>query len=477
MVGKTRFELATPCTPCKYATGLRHFPNKWGAKIRLNSFLQNTFWNCYLRTIHIFMDILLRKAVIQDPASTYSGKKMDLLIRDGVISEIEQHIDAPPGATLVEHENLFVSPGWIETFSNFCDPGYEHKENLETGAAAAAAGGFTRVFVVPNTSPTLHTKSQIEYIIEKSKRLPVYIHPIGALTKNTEGKELTEIYDMFASQAVAFSDGFQPVQSAGLLIKALQYAKAIDGVVIQVPEDRTIQPGGLMNEGIVSTRLGLPGKPVLSEVLMLQRDLELNRYADSELHFTGITSAKSVELIRKAKAEGLRVSCSVTPHHLFFCDEDLADYNTNLKVSPPIRTAADRLALREGLLDGTIDMIACHHQPHEWDSKTCEFEYAQSGIIGLESCFGVLGALQLPIEKIIEFLCIQPRNRFKLKQPAIEKGCVAELTLFNPDCEYVFEQTDLRSASSNSPFMGMTLKGKVIGILNKDSLFLNDIKL
>jgi len=420
------------------------------------------------------MDILLRNAVIQDPASSLHGKTMDILIRDGIISEIGQDLPSPQEASVVDYHNLHVSPGWVETFTDFCDPGFEHKETLESGAAAAAAGGFTRVFVVPNTSPALHSKSQIEYIVEKSSRLPVHIHPIGAVTKNIEGKELAEMYDMHAYQAVAFSDGFHPVQSAGLLIKALQYVKAINGVLIQVPEDRSIQPGGLINEGLVSTRLGLPGKPALAEVLMIKRDLELTRYANSTLHITGISSAQSVQLIREAKAQGIKVTCSVTPHHLFFCDEDLMDYNTNLKVNPPLRMLKDQQALREGILDGTIDMIACHHQPQEWDCKTCEFEYARFGMISLESCFGVLGTLNLSPEKIVQLLSCQPRKCFGLYQPTIELGATAEMTIFSPGQTYTFSTNNIRSTSKNSPFLGKTLKGKVIGIVNKDSLFLNE---
>jgi dihydroorotase len=362
----------------------------------------------------------------------------------------------------------------VETFSDFCDPGFEHKETLETGAHAAAAGGYTRVFVVPNTSPALHSKSQIEYIVEKSGRLPVHIHPIGAVTKNVEGKELAEMYDMHAYKAIAFSDGFQPIQSAGLLIKALQYIKAVNGVIIQFPEDKTIQPGGLMNEGVISTRLGLPGKPALAEVLMIQRDLELTRYANSTLHIPGISTAKSVHLIREAKAQGINVTCSVTPQHLYFCDEDLLDYNTNLKINPPIRTVDDQKSLLEGVLDGTIDMIACHHQPHEWDSKTCEFEYARYGMIGLESCFGVLGNLSLPLEKTIQLLSTEPRKRFGLAPSTIQTGSKAELTLFAPEITYTFNRSHIKSASHNSPFLGKNLTGKVIGIVNKDSLFLNE---
>jgi dihydroorotase len=258
------------------------------------------------------MNILIREAHIQDPTSPFHGTIKDILVVDGRIRSIEDHIEQD-GAQVVNAEGLSVSQGWVDIFADFADPGYEHKESLETGAFAAAAGGFTHVFLVPNTSPAIHSKSQVEYIIEKSRRLPVSLYPIGAITRNTDGKELAEMYDMKLYEAMAFSDGFNAIQSAGLLIKALQYVKAIDSVIIQIPDDKSINPGGLMNEGIVSTRLGLPGKPAMAEEIMVARDIKLARYTESKLHFAGISSAKSLEYIRRAKEGGIQVTCSVTP--------------------------------------------------------------------------------------------------------------------------------------------------------------------
>ncbi len=283
------------------------------------------------------MTILIRKARIQDPSSPFHQSVKDILISGGIITRIEDHIEELADQ-VVEKEGLTVCPGWVDIFSHFCDPGYEHKESLETGALAAAAGGFTHVFLVPNTSPAIHSKSQVEYIVEKSRNLPAWLHPIGAITKNADGKELAEMYDMKLYEAVAFSDGLNAVQSAGLLIKALQYVKAINAVVIQLPDDQSIAPGGLMNEGIVSTRLGLPGKPAMAEEIMVARDIKLARYTDSRLHITGVTSAKSLEYIRRAKEGNIQVTCSVTPYHMYFTDADLVTYDTNLKVNLPLRT-------------------------------------------------------------------------------------------------------------------------------------------
>jgi dihydroorotase len=420
------------------------------------------------------MNILIRKAHIQDPFSPHYNTVKDILVVNGIIQAIDDHLDAN-GIEVEEKQGLHVSQGWVDVFANFCDPGYEHKESLETGAAAAAAGGYTNVMLIPNTTPALHSKSQVEYIIEKSRQLPVYLHPIGAVTRNTEGKELAEMYDMHSYDAVAFSDGLNAIQSAGLLIKALQYVKAIDGVVIQLPDDRSIAPGGLMNEGVISTRLGLPGKPAMAEEIMVSRDIELAIYTDSKLHFTGISSAKSLELIRRAKNAGAKITCSVTPYHLYFTDEDLQGYDTNLKVNLPLRTRNDADALLEAVKDGTVDCIASHHQPHEWDSKTCEFEYAKPGMISLETCYGVLGSLGIDTSRIIELLSLKPREIFGLKTQRIETGSVADLTLFVPGHEFEFTNADIRSKSRNTPFVGHKLIGKVIGIVNKDGLYLNKL--
>lgn len=418
------------------------------------------------------MNILIRKAVIIHPGASLHGQARDILITKGIISRIAENI-TDKADTIIEREGLHVSVGWIDIFANFSDPGYEFKETLETGAASAAAGGYTHVFVVPNTNPVIHSKSQAEYIKEKSRALPVNIHPLGAITKNAEGKELAEMYDMFASGAVAFSDGLKPIQSSGVLLKALQYVKAFNGVVIQLPDDKSIGTYGLMNEGIVSTRLGLPGKPVIAEEMMVSRDIELADYAASSLHFTGISSPKSVQYIRTAKDKGLLLSCSVTPYHLFFNDEDLQQYDTNLKVNPPLRTKEHQQLLLAAVKNGDVDIIATHHLPQEWDSKVCEFEYAGYGMIGLETAFGVLGAVGVTAELWVNMCALNTRRIFNLPAAEIEEGATADLTLFDPAGEYVFDEKQIRSKSKNSPFIGKMLKGKVIGIISGEKVFLN----
>jgi dihydroorotase len=420
------------------------------------------------------MNLLLRQVTIIDPSSPFHQQTTDIFIQDGVISKIGKDLDVK-AEKIIDKNGLYASIGWLDTFAHFPDPGFEFKESLESGSRAAAVGGFTDVMVIPNTAPVVHNKSAVEYIVQRSKTLPANLHPIGAITKNAEGKELAEMYDMHQSGAVAFGDGNCSIQSSGILLKALQYLKAIDKVLIQLPDDRSISATGLMNEGIVSTQLGLPGKPAISEELMIVRDIELAKYTESKIHITGASTAQAVELIRKAKADGVKITCSVTPYHLFFSDEDLTGYDTNLKLNPPLRTSVDRDALQKAVMDGTVDCIATHHSPHEKDSKVIEFEYARYGMIGLETAFGVVRTTlpKLSLEKLITLFSTNPRTIFEVNAPSIKENNRACLTLFT-DEEWTVSEKHIQSKSINTPFMGMKFTGRPLGIINKDQLFLNE---
>ncbi|MEO7923143.1 MAG: dihydroorotase [Chitinophagaceae bacterium] len=420
------------------------------------------------------MTILIKQARVADPSSPLNGQITDIFIENGIITQTGKSITVKADKE-ISIEGLYVSPGWVDIFANFADPGYEFKETMETGSAAAAAGGYTDVMIIPNTSPALHNKAAIEYITQKSRSLPVTIHPIGAITRNAEGKELAEMYDMHSSGAIAFSDGLNSVQSAGLLVKALQYVKAIDGIIIQVPDDKSINPDGLMNEGIVSTQLGLPGKPALAEELTVARDIKLARYTDSKIHFTGVSTKKSLEYIKRGKESGINVSCSVTPYHLYFCDEDLTGYDTYLKVNPPLRTNEEKEQLKMAVMEGTVDCMASHHLPHEFDSKIIEFEYAKFGMISLETTYAVLQTVLpgLKPERLVELLSINPRKLFGLETVSIQKNNKAVLTLFQPGKKWTVTAQDIKSKSSNSPFTGKELTGKVAGIINGDKITLS----
>lgn len=427
----------------------------------------------YLSATFYYMKVLIKQAHIISPSSPFNGQTKDIFIKDGIISKIADDIKEKADHT-IEQKGLCISIGWVDIFADFADPGYEYRENMESGAKAAAAGGFTDVLLIPNTNPVVDNKSQAEYIIQRSRETIVNIHPIGAVTKNAAGTALSEMYDMRQSGAVAFGDGINPIQNSGLLLKALQYVKAFDGTIIQVPDDKNIGNNGLMNEGIISTQLGLPGKPAMAEELMVARDIKLARYADSKLHFTGISSAKSLEYIKRAKESGIKVTCSVTPYQLYFCDEDLQGYDSNLKVDPPLRSRADMLALRTAINEGVIDCIASHHLPQDWDSKTCEFEYAKNGMIGLETLFSVINTVGCNIHHFIQMQTIAAREIFDLPIPELKEGQPASLTLFNPTTEFIFDGQLLQSKSRNTPFIGKILKGKVVGLLNKNKIHLNN---
>jgi dihydroorotase len=415
------------------------------------------------------MKILIEKAHIVDRNSPHHATISDILVEDGRIISVGAGSAAAAKADIViSRPGLHVSPGWVDIFAHFCDPGYEYKETLATGAAAAAAGGYTDVFVIPNTRPVVDSKSQVEYIRRTAASLPVTIWPIGAITRGLEGKDLAEMYDMRNSGAIAFSDGANPVQSGGLLMKGLQYVRAFDGVIIQAPDDRTIGAGGLMNEGVVSTRLGLPGKPGIAEEVMVARDISMVRYTGSRIHFTGVSLPRSLEHVLEARRSGLEVSCSVTPHHLFFTDADLVEYDTNLKVYPPLRDEASLKALRAAVLDGSVDVIASHHFPHESDSKTIEFEYAKPGMSSLETVYPALRTALpgLSAERTADLLSHRPRQLFGMDPATIAAGREAKLTLFDPGGKTLLTSDNMRSRSKNSPFIGRTLQGRVVGVIN-----------
>ena len=414
------------------------------------------------------MTILLRQVKITDPRSPHNGLVKDILIQDQVISSITDHYKGKADQEF-DLNQVQASPGWVDPFVHFCDPGMEHRETLVTGASAAQQGGFTTVFAMPNTNPCTDSKSQVSYILQQNKQLPIHVLPLGALSKKLEGKDLAEMIDMHQTGAVAFTDGLIPVQSTLLFLKSLQYVKSFDGVVIQMPIDKSLGSLGLMNEGILSTKMGLAGIPAIAEELMIARDIELLKYTQSKLHITGVSTAKGMEHIRKAKKEGLSVTCSVTPYHLFFTEEDLKDYNTLLKVNPPLRNKTDQKALLKGIEDGTIDCISSHHMPQDWDAKTIEFENAKSGIASIETCFATLNHLlpSLKDDQLVSLFSTNARTIFNLGSAVIKEGENADLTFFSKTETTLLSQKDSKSKSANSPFWDLSLNGKVKGTFVK----------
>ena len=411
------------------------------------------------------MSVVIKSTKIIDPHSPYNGKQQDVLINKAKIDKIGKNLS---GSKIIDGKGLILTPGWFDMQANFCDPGLEQKEDLETGRAAAKAGGFTQVALLPNTEPVVQSKNALAYVKRENASSLVELLPMAAVTLQTEGKELTEMIDLNHGGAVAFTDGSNSIWHTDILLKALQYLQKFNGLLINKPEDKYLNMFGVMNEGIVSTQLGLKGMPHVAEEVMVMRDLEILRYAGGRLHFGAISSARSVDLIRKAKKEGLSVTCGVAAHNLVFDDSELSSYDTFFKVNPPLRSQKDVKALIKGLADDTIDVVISDHAPQDQESKKLEFDLADFGAIGLQSVLPILLSLSelVPFEKLIEKVTNNPRELLKIPQPKVEEGELANLVLINPKLEWELNEKSNRSKSINSPFWGKNLKGKVHAIFN-----------
>ncbi|MDQ3291131.1 MAG: dihydroorotase [Bacteroidota bacterium] len=423
------------------------------------------------------MQVLLKSVKVIAPASNLHQSTTDILIKDGYISEIGENLPiSDSDTTVVDQTGLCVSIGWLDMNAWIADPGFEHKEDLQSAALAAVKGGFTEVACLPNVEPVYQTKNSVGYIQNRSKTLPVSFYPLGAITIDAQGKELTEMIDLHVAGAIAFTDGLHPVQQADVLVKALQYVQFFDGLIIQKPENINLNQHGLMHEGIMSTQLGLKGMPSLAEEIVVARDIKLLRYTGGRLHFTLISSAEAVALIREAKQEGLAVTCDMAAFQTAFTDEELQPFDTNFKVNPPFRSQQDRDALLQGLADGTIDALVSAHRPQDTESKNLEFDLAEFGITGLETAFAVANTFLSPViglEKVIEKMAYTPRSVLRKELPDIRVGEVANLTLFNPNQTWVPSESNTASKSKNNPFWGRPLQGQVYGIVNKSQLVLN----
>ncbi len=426
------------------------------------------------------MNVLLRSVTIIDKSSPHHQQKVDLLIRNGIIERISaagEGGEFEDETQVIAAEGKYLSIGWFDMQAHFGDPGEEHKEDLYTGAAAAAAGGFTGVALLPNTDPVVQSKNGVRYLKQDTGQ-PVNIHPIAAVTRDAKGEELTEMIDLYHAGALAFSDGLQPLWHTQVMLKALQYMQKLDCLLINRPDDQHLSRLGDMHEGLQSTLLGLKGMPVLGERLAIERDLRLLEYvtelsvgAAPRLHFSNISAAASVSLIREARQRGLPVSCDVAAHQLYFTDAALADFDTNLRVNPPLRAEEDRLALISGIQDGTVDVIVSSHQPQDEESKKCEFDLSAFGMTGLQTVFPIINTLltnDLPLEFILEKITTVPRSLLRLDIPEIKEGAMADLTLFDPEARWVLDGQSNRSRSKNSPFWGKELKGRVCGTFYRD---------
>ena len=417
------------------------------------------------------MNLIIREAKIIDSKSPFHNQIVDVKIKSGTIEKIGSKIPNENGFEEIKLENLHLSQGWFDSSVSFGEPGYEERETIANGLNVAAKSGFTAVALQPNSFPIIDNQSQINFVRNKAKGFATELFPIGAFTKESEGKDMAELFDMKNAGAIAFGDYNKNIDNANLLKIGLQYTQDFDGLLLSFCQDVTIKSSGVANEGIVSTRMGLKGIPNLAEELQLSRNLFLLEYTGGKMHIPTISTAKSVELIKNAKAKGLNVTCSVAVHNLVLTDEKLDGFDTRFKVTPPLRTDADRKALLAGILDNTIDMVTSDHNPIDIEHKKMEFEGAKNGTIGLETAFGALTTV-LPLEKVIEKLTAG-KSAFSIENASIKEGLIANITLFNPNGNWTFNKENILSKSKNSAFIGNEMKGKVYGIYNQGKLVLS----
>jgi dihydroorotase len=406
------------------------------------------------------MNLLIKSATITDPNSTFNQQTTDILIEDGVIVKIAAAIKSD--AEVFDASGMHLAPGFFDLNCNIGELGLETKEDLQSGTKAAAAGGFTGLALMPNTQPPVHSKSEVEFILNKAKGNLVDIYPLGTISHKCEGKDMAEMYDMHQSGAKAFTDGKHPIQDAGLMERALLYVQGFGGLVFSYPEDRAIAGKAKVHEGEVSTLLGMKGIPALAEELMIARDLYLAEYTESKIHFTTVSTAQSVDLIRQAKAKGLKVTCDVAAHHLVLTHHDLLGFDSQYKVKPPLRTQNDVDALISGLKDGTIDAIVSQHTPHEIEFKDVEFEVAEFGMIGLQTALSLALQAGLPVDLLVQKLSVGPRQILNLAVPHIAEGQKANLVVFDAKQQWAYTKQNNQSKSYNSPFIGKQLTGKVL---------------
>ncbi len=415
--------------------------------------------------------------------SGYDGKlKVNIRIINGKISEISENLDQKEEEELFDATGAFVSPGWMDMHVHFREPGFEHKETIETGCRAAAFGGFTEVACMPNTKPAIHTRDVVEYIRKKAEGEAVSVHPIGCVTKDRAGKSIAEMADMKKGGAVAFSDDGDPVYNSHVMRVALEYSSMLNMPIINHEEDLELSRPGHMNEGEVSTRLGLDGTPGIAEEIMIARDILLAGFTGGHIHVAHISTRKAVDLVRQAKKDGINVTTEVCTHHFDLTDVEVEkrNFDTNVKMHPPLRTKDDVEAIKEGLADGTIDVICTDHAPHAIEEKEMEFIYAPNGIIGLETAWSIsimrlLNGEVLTLDQLLEKFIVKPREILKLDIPEIAEGKKANLTFFNTDEKWTFTPEEVRSKSRNSPYLNRQLTGRAVAIYNNNRFVENTI--
>lgn len=419
------------------------------------------------------MKVLIKNAKVVNKQSSFHGKVVDILIDENQIAKIGNNLSAED-ATLVEADDLHVSLGWVDLKSESCDPGMEHKQTIESLLDAASFGGYTHIAVLPNTSPVVDGKSQIQYMQRKADGNVCSLHPIGALTVGMKGENLSEMYDMHQFGAQLFSDDLVPTHS-GIMYRALLYSRNFGGTVMTFSRNQYIAGSGMVNEGMASTKTGLKADPSIAEVIEIERNLRLVEYTQGNIHLTGVSTAEGVAMIRNAKQKGLNVTADVHVANLTHNEEAVIDFDTNFKVMPPLRFEADRKALWTGIEDGTIDCIVTDHRPKDKEEKDLEFDLADFGTIGLQSSFGALQETpEFNLETVVEALSAKSRKVLKLNNDPIEEGRIADLTLFQPNTTWTLNKSDIYSNAFNTPYLNKELKGKVVGVINNGKLAIKE---
>lgn len=420
------------------------------------------------------MEYLFQKVLILDRDSKHHNKRMDVLINEEEILDIKKEINTKSKTKIIHHPHAILSQGWIDVGTSIGEPGYDHRETLESISNAAIRGGYTSICNFPNNNPSIHSKSEVEFIINRSKQLDIHIYPIGAVSKDAKGVEMAEILFMAQSGAIAFSDGLHSIQNAGLLMRCLEYIKMVPhALIINTPHEPSLASSGQMHEGITSTFLGLRGIPNLSETVALHRDLEILRYTNSRYLAHKISSAESVKLIKNGKEKKTSLYASAAINNLCMTDESLSSFDTNLKVFPPIRSNEDRKALHKSILDNTIDIICSDHQPLEPERKDIEFQKASFGASTIETTFAMsqmYASEVLSPEVWVDKVVHGPQRIFQLPRHAIEVGNKVNLTYFDPTKEWLFDKS--YSLSKNNFLLNKKLKGKVLATISKSKVHL-----
>ena len=416
------------------------------------------------------MNIIIRDARIVDEDSSFCNQIVDLEIENGVISKIGVNLSNTNHFEELKRDNLHISQGWFDSSVSFGEPGFEDRETISNGLMVAAKSGFTAVALQPNSEPIIDNQAHINFVQSKANGFATQVYPIGALTKNSLGTDLAELFDMKKAGAIAFGDYNKNIENANLMKIALQYLQDFDGLLLAFCEDKNLKANGVANEGVIATQLGLKGNASLSEEMMVARNLFLLGYTGGKMHIPTISSSKSAFLIKEAKANGLQISCSVAVHHLTISDAVLVNFDSRHKVLPPLRDKNEQKLLQQLVCDGTIDCITSDHNPIDIEHKKVEFDLAKNGTIGLESAFGALHFC-LPLNVVIRQLT-NGRAVFGVKKPSISVGNPANITLFNPDVRWFFSEENILSKSKNTAFLGNEMLGKVYGVFNQNQLIL-----